>query len=74
MSTLKVNVTYDGINEREEVDAVERNLKALDTAEVETVGISAAQMSYDPAALDTEDIEAAVTDAGGNVRSIDRIE
>lgn len=74
MSTLKVNLVYDGINEQEAIGLLERRLQGLDGVQLEQIGIGEARLDYDQNAVTRKDLEEAVAEAGGSVRRIDRLE
>ncbi|PSO99108.1 MAG: hypothetical protein BRC53_00720 [Cyanobacteria bacterium SW_6_48_11] len=70
----KVVIEYDDINTKEEIDRVEQNLKAINGVKVHIIGINTAELSYDENNVDGGDIERAIEDVGGNVRTVNREE
>jgi copper chaperone CopZ len=73
-SHRKIRVELTKIDTREEVDALERNLKQLSGLTVHTLGLSEVELSYDQHEVDEQLIRQAVEEAGGAVRSITREE
>lgn len=73
-SRVKVRLRLQNIDERQEVDALEANLKKLSTVEVHELGLSQVQLSYDQNEVEMSDIELAVEQAGGAVQDVLREE
>ncbi|GEM_PF-3280894 len=73
-SRIKVKLRLQNIDERQEVDALEANLKKLNTVQIHGLGLSEVDLSYDQNAVELADIEMAVEQAGGAVQDVLREE
>jgi copper chaperone CopZ len=66
----RVSLTIEGMSCGHCVRAVDQALKGLPGVQVEQVGVGSAVVAYDPAAVKPEQIEAAISEEGYEVRSI----
>lgn len=64
----RVALTIEGMSCDHCVRAVDRALKSLPGVQVEQVGIGSAVVAYDPAAVEPEQIEEAISEEGYEVR------
>ena len=71
---IRVRLRLQNIDEREEVDALEENLKKLSGLKIHGLGLSEVELTYDPHEVDISDIELAVERAGGAVQKVLRVE
>lgn len=67
---MKVTITYDGVNAHEQIDALERELNALESVQVQQIGIDTVTLTYDQNALDANQIERVIERIGDNVRDM----
>ncbi|HET6568640.1 MAG TPA: hypothetical protein VFG50_11800 [Rhodothermales bacterium] len=74
MSRIRVKLDLQNIDERQEVDALEANLKKLNTVEIHELGLSQVDLSFNQNEVDISEIELAVEKAGGAVQEIHREE
>ena len=74
MSEIRVSLAYGNIESREDVDTLERQLKALGNMEVHGLGLSTTEVTYDQNEVSEQDLEQAVQQAGGTLQTIKRIE
>lgn len=70
MSNTKVRLDVTKINSREEIDQLERQLKALDSVEIHQLGLNEVHLSYAREAVSNQDLERAVQEAGGHLERI----
>jgi hypothetical protein len=73
-SRIKVKLRLQNIDERQEVDALEANLKKLSTVEIHELGLSVVKLSFDQNEIEMSEIELAVQQAGGAVQDVLREE
>jgi copper chaperone CopZ len=68
----RVALTIEGMSCGHCVRAVDRALKALPGVQVEQVAVGSAVVAYDPAVVEPERIEAAISEEGYGVRGVER--
>lgn len=71
---IKVRLHLQNIDERQEVEALEANLKRLASVEVHELGLSEVELSFDQNKIEMSEIEMSVEQAGGAVQDIQREE
>lgn len=74
MSRIRVKMDLQNIDQRQEVDALEANLKKLNTVEIHELGLSQVDLSFNQNEVDISEIELAVESAGGAVQEVHRQE
>lgn len=74
MSEMRVRLEYDGIDEREEIDALERSLKAVQSVKLHEIGLNQADISYETNDVEPEAFERIVAEAGGTLRRTLRLD
>lgn len=70
MSMQKVRLDVTQINSREGIDQMEQQLKALDTVQIDQLGLNEVHLTYDRTAVSNDDLERAVQEAGGHLERI----
>ncbi len=71
---IRVKLELSKIDQRQEVDALEANLKNLPTVEIHALGLSEVEISYNQHEVDDQALTQAVESAGGAIREINRVE
>lgn len=70
----RVSLTIDGMTCGHCVRAVDQALRSLPGVRVEQVDIGSAVAVYDPAAVNSQQIEGVIAEEGYEVRSMERVE
>lgn len=74
MSEITASLTYSNIDLREDIDSLERHLRALESVQIDGLGLSSAELRYDQSVVSRPDFENAIQQAGGSLQNINRLE